>query len=145
MHFYGVYALARSAGIMPETVLTIAIASQFVDDSTEDLTNNKIVMFDNKALFPIMTSHILFDYKNALMSDQWNVLVPFHFLPGNEGDSFDEKMLCRKNSATARAVLSHALAPKYSAFWPHLIGIAAHAYAGIFSHFGFIGYADALE
>ena len=30
MHFYGVYAMARAAGLDPETARTVAQASQFV-------------------------------------------------------------------------------------------------------------------
>ena len=36
MHFYGVYAMARAAGIKPDSAYTIAYASQFVDDALED-------------------------------------------------------------------------------------------------------------
>lgn len=36
MHFYGIYALARAAGVKPEVARTIAYASQFVDDAIED-------------------------------------------------------------------------------------------------------------
>ena len=36
MHFYGVYAMARAAGLDPVTAETIANASQFVDDAVDD-------------------------------------------------------------------------------------------------------------
>jgi hypothetical protein len=36
IHFYGVYALARAAGIDWDTSRTIACASQFVDDATDE-------------------------------------------------------------------------------------------------------------
>ena len=80
MHFYGVYALARSAGIRPEMARTIAYASQFVDDSIED---EAIVLQDQRAVVPTMTSHRPIAYQNTLQGDQWKVWVPFHFLPGN--------------------------------------------------------------
>ena len=35
MHFYGIYALARAAGIKPDSAHTIASASQFVDDALD--------------------------------------------------------------------------------------------------------------
>ena len=35
MHFYGIYALARAAGIKPDSAHTIAYASQFVDDALD--------------------------------------------------------------------------------------------------------------
>ena len=35
MHFYGIYALARAAGIKPDSAYIIAYASQFVDDALD--------------------------------------------------------------------------------------------------------------
>jgi len=40
MHFYGVYALARAAGLNPEEAHTVAYASQFVDDATRTDTED---------------------------------------------------------------------------------------------------------
>jgi len=140
IHFYGVYALARAAGIDPETAKTIAYASQFVDDAIDDET---IVLANQKAILPTITSHKPIDYENAIPGDQWRVWIPFHFLPGNNPGStiFIERMVCRKDSDPARRMLVHVLDPSNSALWPHLIGIAAHVYADTFSHFGFVGIA----
>ena len=49
MHFYGTYALARAAGIKPDSAHTIAYASQFVDDALEGEVN---VLENHKAVFP---------------------------------------------------------------------------------------------
>lgn len=138
MHFYGVYAMARAAGIDSETAGIIAHASQFVDDAMED---EAVVLPDERAMLPTMTSHRPLDYGNAIPGDQWKVWVPFHFLPGNESESgtFIEKMVCRRESDPARRMLKSALDPRNRDHWPHLIGIAAHVYADTFSHFGFIG------
>jgi hypothetical protein len=140
IHFYGVYALARAAGIDPETAKTIGYASQFVDDAIDDET---IVLDNQKAILPTITSHKPIDYENAIPGDQWRVWIPFHFLPGNDPGSttFIERMVCRKDSDPARRMLTHALHSSNSAYWPHLIGIAAHVYADTFSHFGFVGIA----
>lgn len=140
MHFYGVYALARAAGIEPGTARTIAHCSQFVDDGTQD---ELIILPGQRGLLPIMTSHRPLDYKNTIPHDQWRVWIPFHFLPGNQPESgtLMERMVCRKGSDPARKVLDYALDLKNSDCWPHLIGIAAHVYADTFSHFGFLGLA----
>ncbi len=63
MHFYGVYALARAAGIKPKTARLIAYASQFVDDAIED---EAVILKEGKAVLPTMTSHKPLDYKNPL-------------------------------------------------------------------------------
>jgi hypothetical protein len=138
MHFYGVYALARAAGVKPETARMIAHTSQFVDDAIED---EAIEVEGRKAVVPTMTSHKPIDYQNAIPGDQWKVWVPFHFLPGNGANAktFIEKMVCQKNSSPAKQMLDHALQHKEELFGPHLVGITAHVYADTFSHYGFVG------
>jgi Family of unknown function (DUF6765) len=138
MHFYGVYALARAAGVNQNTARIIAYASQFVDDAIDD---EAIVLEDRNAVLPIMTAHKAIDYQNTIPSDQWNVWVPFHFLPGNAGkyDTFLEKMVCQKNSALADEILKHALEHKKEPMGPYLAGVTAHVYADTFAHYGFIG------
>ena len=140
MHFYAVYALARSAGIKSETAKTIAYASQFVDDAIDD---EAVILSNTRAILPTMTSHRPIDYKNAMPGDQWKVWVPFHFLPGNQPmkGGFVEKMMCRKNSKPAKKMLGDSLKPQNTDYWPHLIGICSHVFADTFSHFGFIGFA----
>lgn len=140
MHFYGVYALARAAGIKPETAQTIAHASQFVDDAIHD----EPILLDQQsaAIVPIMSSHTPLDLvDNSHSEDQWRVWISFHFLPGNDKDanSLDGKLVCEKNSALAQAVLTNALAYKKEPFGPHFAGVAAHVFADTFSHFGFVG------
>jgi hypothetical protein len=140
MHFYGVYALARAAGIKQESAHTIGYASQFVDDALEGEVN---ILQNHQAVFPIITSHKPMDYQNAMFRDQWKVWVPFHFLPGNlaGGTSFYEKMQCLKatESQTAGKILAHALSYKLKPYGAHLAGITAHVYADTFAHYGFVG------
>ncbi|MCF8128456.1 MAG: hypothetical protein K9N10_08075 [Deltaproteobacteria bacterium] len=136
MHFYGVYALARAAGMGVSIAGKIAYASQFVDDAVDD---GHIVLGDNRAIVPAMTSHKPIDYQNSLAGDQWKVWIPFHFLPGYEGTKFIDRLVCEKDSAPARKMLAYTLDGTNGPFWPHMIGIAAHVYADTFAHYGFIG------
>ncbi len=138
MHFYGLYALARAAGVKPDPALVIATASQFVDDAIDD---EAIVLANHRGVIPTMTSHKPLDWQNCLPGDQWKVWVPFHFLPGNqpEGGSFTEKMVCRKNSAPARRMMENALSLAGEPLGPVMVGIACHVYADTFAHYGFIG------
>ena len=138
MHFYGVYALARAAGVKPEVARIIAHASQFVDDAIED---EVIVLEDQRGVVPTMTSHRPIDYQNTIPGDQWKVWVPFHFLPGNDetAQTFVEKMVCGKDSPSARQMLDHALRYRAESFGPHLAGITAHVFADSYSHYGFVG------
>lgn len=144
MHFYGVYAIARAAGVKPRTAGIIAYASQFVDDAIED---QAIVLNDRRAIIPTMTSHKPIDFQNAIPGDQWRVWVPFHFLPGNDStaDTFGKRLVCRKDSPTAKQILDFALQHKNELFGPHLAGIVAHVYADTFAHYGFAGISDKLN
>ncbi|MBI4688992.1 MAG: hypothetical protein HY754_01770 [Nitrospirae bacterium] len=136
MHFYGVYALARAAGIKGDVAEKIAYASQFVDDAVD-----QGIVFVNKteSVLPTMTSHRPIDYQNAIPNDQWNVWVSFHFLPGNGGENFYSRMTCEKGSKPAMDMLNDSLKTGNEKHWPHLIGITAHVFADTFSHHGFIG------
>jgi hypothetical protein len=109
-----------------------------VDDA---LSDQEVVISDDFALLPTMTSHKPIDYQNAIKGDQWKVWLPFHFLPGNEpeGGPFLQRLTCRKDSKVAKKMVGDALDDKNLDFWPHLIGITAHVYADTFSHQGFIG------
>lgn len=138
MHFYGVYALARAAGIKDEAAETMAYASQFVDDAVDQ---GIVFVSDSESVLPTMTSHKPIDYQNAIPNDQWNVWVPFHFLPGNVGapNDFYERMTCQPGSGPASAMLDSAINESDDDIRIHRVGIAAHVFADTFSHYGFIG------
>ncbi len=134
MHFYGIYALARAAGIGSDEAKLIAHSSQFVDDSLED--EHYKIEEDEQAILPTMTSHKPLDYKNLIPGDQWKVWVPFHFLPGNDGNSFEEKMKCRMESQPAQQMLKYTLDQKANDWGPYSAGIAMHVYADTFAPWG---------
>jgi len=68
--------------------------------------------------------------------------VPFHFFPGNEGESLSERLLCRKDGKLAQEMvrnhIEHAVAVK-DEYGLTLLGIMAHVYADTFAHYGFSG------
>ena len=136
MHYYGTYAIARSAGLAPEDCRIIATAAQFVDDNAGKDT----VWFQDGARLDVdATAHHTFDVANIDPEDQRKVWVPFHFIPGNEGDEYTERLLCRKNSEIAQEMVNHNVGLADKRFYLPLIGITAHVYADTFSHYGFSG------
>jgi hypothetical protein len=139
MHFYGVYCLARSAGIKSEIAHTIAMASQFVNDAT---TINSVLIENKRCIRPLRTSLKKCPPRYS-EEDSWLVWIPFHFLPGNEpvDGAFEERIVCRKNSLIAQKLALFALNNDQGDIWPYLIGITAHAYADTFSHYDFSGLA----
>ena len=136
MHYYGTYAMARAAGLAPKVCRTIATAAEFVDDNGDKET---IEFPDGGRLDFVPTAHHTTDIENIDRHDQRLVWVPFHFIPGNEGRSMSERLLCRKDSEIAREMIDHNLSLADKPFGLHLAGITAHVYADTFSHYGFSG------
>lgn len=138
MHYYGTYAMARAAGLAPEATKIIATAAQFVDDNAEKET---IEFKDGGRLDAEATAHHAFNLKNIDPEDQRKIWVPFHFLPGNEGASYTERLICRMNSPILNDMLKFALLKvrQKEPFAAQLVGITAHVYADTFAHYGFSG------
>ena len=145
MHYYATYALATAAGIPKPDAAVIAYAAQFTDDSTR---YDSKIHDDGGLFFGIATSahpaQFLIDLRKTLhgetMEEQRRIWVPFHFFPGGQGHSFQEKILCVKDGPIVREMLNnHLEVVKNKAFALELIGLSAHVYADTFSHYGFSG------
>ena len=136
MHYYGTYAMAHAAGVKKETAKIIATAAQFVDDNA---AASHIEFQDGGRVDAQATAHHVAQISNLNKEDQRQVWVPFHFLPGNEGTTYSERLICRKNSEIAKTMVSHHLGYAKDAMGPYLIGVTAHVYADTFAHWGFSG------
>ena len=98
MHYFGTYAMFRAAGLAPKVCQIIATAAEFVDDNGEHET---IEFLDGGRLDFIPTAHHSTDIKSIYHYYQRLIWVPFHFIPGNEGRTISERLLCRKDSTIA--------------------------------------------
>ena len=136
MHYYCTFAMARAAGLSGEDSRIIAIAAQFVDDNAGKDT---ITFRDGARLDVDATAHHVFDVANIDPEDQRHVWVPFHFIPGNEGNEYTERLICRKNSAVVRELVDHHVRLSEKSYYLPLLGITAHVFADTFSHYGFSG------
>lgn len=136
MHYYGTYAMARAAGLTRDSAKVIATAAQFVDDNA---AKDSIEFRDGGRLDAEATAHHAVDRKNIDLEDQRKIWVPFHFLPGNRGRTYTERLVCRKDSEIAREVVKNNLSLADRPFALPLMGITAHVYADTFAHYGFSG------
>ena len=140
MHYYGTYVIARAAGIKWQDAQTIAYSAQFVDDSTKEDSDRHP---DGGMLYGIASAH--HNMRAATIDrvdieEQRRVWVPFHFIPGGDGESFEEKLLCSKDSKIAREMIEHHVqSSQQKPFGMELLGIACHVYMDTFSHYGFSG------
>ena len=82
MHYFGVYALARAAGMRDDAAEIVATASEYVDDAIWD---KEVFLEDGRSILAELTAHKLLNLKNADAEDQRKVWLPFHFLPGGRG------------------------------------------------------------
>lgn len=139
MHYYGTYALARMAGLKKSAAFEIAMAAQLVDDCAHislPLLDGVFLHHEPTAHHPIQLA------ANSDPAEQRRAWIPFHFLPGNQGKSVEERLVCVAGSAIAQEVLQHALQNAQGPQGAAQIGVAAHAYADTFAHYGFSGIAS---
>lgn len=136
MHYQGTYAMARAAGLTIEAARVIATAAQFVDDNAQA----ESIEFSDASYCSVEPTafHMASTY-NFSPEAQRNAWVPFHFIPGNQGDSFTERLVCRKDSPIAQQVRDNHLAQKDKSYYLELLGVMAHVYADTFAHYGFSG------
>lgn len=136
-HYDAVYVLARAAGLTAQASTTIATCSEYVDEAiARELPRPP----EGLGIVPEVTAHRVSDLKeNTDSEDQRRVWVPFHFLPGAEGETLSERLECKRDSAVARAVVQHAIDGATKPFGLELVGITAHVYADTFAHWGFSG------
>lgn len=137
MHYYGTYAMARAAGMKRDSARVVATAAQFVDDNAH---KESIEIRDGARIDSQATAHHSYNIKNVDLEDQRRVWVPFHFLPGNEGESYTERLVCQMDSPIAREMIANNISIAIDAdFGLELLGVTAHVYADTFSHYGFSG------
>lgn len=142
MHYHGTYAMARAAGLAVKDAKILAYAAQYVDDST---ANDSEVHEDGGMFHTTATAHTNPEAIANAASDhieQRKVWVPFHFFPGNQGETLSQRLKCQKDSDLVREMvdnhISHAVRVK-DEYGLALMGIMAHVYADTFSHYGFSG------
>jgi hypothetical protein len=138
------YVCARLAGFEHLAANTIAYSAQYVDDAI----NAGTIRFDNGAMFDrISSAHKMLDYRNFRELANYQVWIPFHFLPGNGGlpvgkepeGTFIDKLICRPNSYVAQEMVRECICRRQTAYGLHRLGITMHVYADTWAHQGFAG------
>jgi hypothetical protein len=132
-HYHAIAVLAKKAGFSKEDALTIAYASQYVDNSTESWPI-KVgdMMFD-----PVRTAYLGF------RATDWNVqkkvYIPFHFIPPRPIRSPDDHYIVEPGSEMARELVDEALKEPPGLLRLCRIGVALHTFADSWAHRGFSG------
>lgn len=135
-HYGIIYVVGRLAGLSPREAETVAHACQYVDDSN---TPGVLVFEDGQTYDRFVSAHALLDYANREDAKDRLVWAPFHFLPGNQGGTFEERVVCRPNSAVAQEMVRRFLAGPRRDNDLHRLGILLHTYVDTWAHQGFSG------
>jgi hypothetical protein len=135
-HYGVIYIVSRLAGLEREDAEVVAHACQYVDDAT---TDGVLEFAGGESFDRFASAHKLLDYKNELNAQNRLVWAPFHFLPGGDGDSLDEKAVCRPDSTVARRMVRRAIDDKQADNALHRLGVTLHVYVDTWAHQGFSG------
>ena len=103
-HFCTMYVLSRWADFGSANAKIIATSAQLVDDNMDDNPFSDQAEEEAKAQgirIRYSSQHI---WNNITGKGNLEVWVPFHFLPGLQGDTTDEKLICRKHSTLSKAL-----------------------------------------
>lgn len=138
------YVCARLAGFDHQAASKLAYCAQYVDDAI----NAGLIRFDNGALFSrISSAHKMLDYRNFRELANYQVWIPFHFLPGNGGlpagrdpsGDFIDKLICLPNSPVAQEMVRECIQRRDTPYGLHRLGITMHVYVDTWAHQGFAG------
>lgn len=132
-HYYCIGVLAKAAGFDKSDALTIAYASQYVDDSTE----SEPLRVGNLMFDPVRTAHI--GLKAYDWSTQKRVYIPFHFIPPNPIRSPRDTFVTAPNSPFALRILKEAYEEQLELRRLCAIGAGLHTLADTWAHQGFSG------
>jgi hypothetical protein len=136
-HYGIIYVVSRLAGLNPGEAEVVAHACQYIDDST---TPGVLRFRDGQTFDRFAAAHEWYDYWNFFDKDNREVWAPFHFLPGNQGETFDERVVCRKDSEVAREMARRFLAAdRNDDNALHGLGVLLHTYVDTWAHQGFSG------
>jgi hypothetical protein len=132
-HYYCVAYLALNAGFSKKDSLTLAYASQYVDNSTESM----LIKIGDIAFDPVRTAHYGLQIFN--WTTQKRVFLPFHFLPPKPVIKIDDRFITEPASEFAEMLYEDALNEEDDRLRLYRLGIALHTYADTFTHHGFSG------
>ena len=145
-HFCTMYVLSRWADFGSANAKIIATSAQLVDDNMDDNPFSDQAEEEAKAQgirIRYSSQHI---WNNITGKGNLEVWVPFHFLPGLQGDTTDEKLICRKHSTLSKALGERLLETTLdNSQFAFRLGVGLHVLADTWAHQGFAGINAAIN
>lgn len=132
-HYYALAVVARAAGLNPHDALTMAYASQYVDDATE----SQPLRIEGLFFDPTRTAY--FGLKTFNWAIQKKVYIPFHFLPPKPIRTKHDLFVVQSDSEFSRFLIKQALKEDHEQLRLYRLGVALHTYADTYAHQDFSG------
>ena len=145
-HYGAMYVMSRWAKFGSANSNIIATSCQLVDDNYDqnpfsdagedaDMANGINVRYSAQNVLGNVTS-----------KGNKEIWIPFHFLPGLEGDSDEEKLVCKKDGVLAQKLADRLLETTLdNSDFGFRLGIGLHAYADSWAYQGFSGLKDSIN
>jgi hypothetical protein len=114
----------------------VAYSSQHTDDTKY---GHELNFTSGGRYQQTMSAHKYLDFKFFSKKVGYDILLPFHFLPCAEGDEFEDRLICKKNSLIALELLKDTLKTLDKPFGMYRLGVTLHVYADTWSHHNFVG------
>ena len=145
-HYGAMYVLSRWGKFGSANAQIIATSCQLVDDNFDE--NPLSDASEDEELARSIT--VRYSSQNVVgnVTGKGNkeIWMPFHFLPGLEGETDEEKLTCRKNSVLAQKLADRILETTLdNSDFGFRIGIGLHAYADTWAYQGFSGLKDSIN
>ncbi|MBQ9376381.1 MAG: hypothetical protein IJU05_01065 [Schwartzia sp.] len=139
-HFGTIYVLSRWAKFGSENSNLIAHASQLVDDNFDSTPFSD----EEEKRDVAQGIHVRYSCQNIWgnVSGKGNreIWIPFHFLPGLEGETQQEKLVCKKHSELSEKLKERLLATTLdNSVYPFRLGVGLHVFADTWAHQEFAG------
>jgi hypothetical protein len=132
-HYHCIGVLAKAAGFREDDALTIAHASQYLDNATE----SEPIQVGDMIFDPVRTAH--YGLKSYDWSTQKRIFIPFHFIPPRPFDPTEHTFVTEPNSIFAQMIWREAEKEQGELSRLCRMGIAIHGFSDTWAHQGFSG------
>ncbi len=145
-HYGTIYVLSRWAKFCSANSNIIATSSQFVDDNLDNNPFSDEEEKENLAQGVNIRYSSQNIWGNVTGKGNPEAWVPFHFLPGLEGDTRDSKLICKKNSRLSKQLAERLLETTLdNSNFGFRLGIGLHVFADTWAHQEFVGINTTLN
>ncbi|HCB92542.1 MAG TPA: hypothetical protein DEP57_01815 [Selenomonas sp.] len=145
-HYGTIYVLSRWAKFCSANSNIIATSSQLVDDNYD--TNPFSDAEEEKNI--AQGVHVRYSsqniWGNVTGKGNREIWIPFHFLPGLQGDTDADKLICKKNSELSNKLADRLLETTLdNSDFAFRLGIGLHVFADTWAHQEFAGINNTIN